>query len=195
MSTPANQSKKRFSLPSLALTAFGALSCVALSCIAYRTPEWYAYLNWKPGFASILADRAPFIAALLATVVALRMFLLQQPAYILLGVASVIGLYNAHDIARHVGYSTGIAKVECWTPESRECLLGKFERIEKLKNHKVPVVLTEKESAVFTSFKSTRASFEATKPSGFGDEFKNWAQDYRKALDQVFAGYPSAYPN
>jgi len=63
-----------------------------------------------------------------------------------------------------------------------------------LKDHKVPVILTEKEQAVFASFKATRDKFEASKPSWYSDEFKPWAQNYRAELNNVFAGYPTASP-
>lgn len=194
MPIPKNTASSRYTTESLSLSVIGALSCLAVAYAAARTPEWYSYLNWKPGLASLFVERAKLIAALFTAVVAMRMVLAREPAYALLGVACIIGALNAQDIARHIGYSTGVAKVECWSPDTRECLLGKFERIEKLKNPVVPVVLTDKEKAVFTAFKATRASFEASKPKGLGDDFKKWAQDYRKALDHVFAGYPSAFP-
>jgi len=192
MSTSEIQTEPRVTVASLSIAAFGVLSLVAVCYLAFRTPEWYAYLNWKPGLAA-LVDRASLIALLLTTVVSLRMAIAREPAYVLLMLAGFLGLVNAQDIARNVGYASGVAKVECWSPASRECLLNKFERTEKLKAPSVPVVLTEKESAVFVSFKAARDKFEASKPSWSSNEFKPWAAEYRAELDKVFAGYPSAY--
>jgi hypothetical protein len=194
MSATPSQAPFRQYTTSLVLAAVGAFACLAVICVPFCTPEWYAYLNWKPGIASLLASHAFLIAGLLTTAVALHLLRTQQLAYVPLVLACIAALFNAQDIARHVGYSSGAAKVECWTPESRECLVGKFKRLEKLKSHKVPVALTEKEQAVFVSFKATRDKFEASKPSWSSDEFKSWAQSYQAELDKVFAGYPSAYP-
>jgi len=102
---------------SLILVAIGVLASIAAFCVPFFTPEWYAYLNWKPGIASLLASRASLIAALLTTIVLLRGCIQQEPAYILLVLACAVGWAHAPSIAQHVGYTTGLAKVDCWAPE------------------------------------------------------------------------------
>lgn len=160
---------------------------------SFEPPAWYAYLNWKPGdVGAILRYFSVSGPLVLAVLLALCVFQQRSLALIPLLLASLLLLGNGPDVARHIGYSRGVAKLECWTPGTRECLLGKFERLEKLTAPLASDNLTENEQATFKVFKSTRDKFEAENP-GFGKGYEAWAQEYRAALDEVFTGYPRAW--
>ena len=175
------------------IAALGLAALVGL--LAIPEPQWVSYLNWKPGTA--LLFHFGYVLPVLGSMVILYVLArlpIRSPHYLLPFVAAgAVWMGEGMNVARHVGYLAGIAKVDCWAPETRQCLTGKFERLEHLAAPKEPVVLTEKERQTYEKFMEVKARFEKSEPKSWAPEYTKWAEDYRAAMAEVFQGYPSAF--
>lgn len=186
---------------------------LGLGCCIYLwnlepLPAWMNYLNWQPGMYTNLSYISHMSRAFGIAIVLMGFAgAIAKGAYpLLLGLLSwpvALWLYVGHadDIMKRGAYESGVAQWECFHPESRECLMGKFERAEMLhapNNPKEPIEFNERERAVLEKFIAYTESPESKHPPmegvfDAGPKYHAWRATWVAKMEEIFQDYPSIW--
>jgi hypothetical protein len=151
------------------------------------------YLNWMPGMYSIVS----FLSAALFAVVWWALFgvmllsmVMRKTVIPFIPVAilvAVLGFANTDEGVRKVAQFVGIAKLECWYPDSRECIEGKLRKAHELK---ITSHLKTNELALLGKYESLWTESRKNRSESI-EEYRIRQGHYWDDMKNLLGSYPS----
>ncbi|MFT7158139.1 MAG: hypothetical protein ACI8Q1_003166 [Parvicella sp.] len=152
-----------------------------------------SYLNWMPGMYSIVSflNAALFAVVWWALLVVMLMSMVMWQTVVpfipLAVIVGLLGFANSDEGVRKASQIVGLAKVECWYPDTRECIEGKLRKANELKTtthlqSNELSLLGEYESLWTDSRKNSSESIE---------EYRARQGDYWNDMKSLLSSYPS----